>query len=77
MGESLVETGRPFRPYLSPACEDPMGLQRHDVQQRALMRHHLATAAWLPLLSPARESTPATYCPLPLHGLRWGALGKP
>ena len=41
------------------------------------MRHHLATAARLPLLSPARESTPVTYCPRPLHGLRWKALRKP
>ena len=49
----------------------------HDVQQRALMRHHLATAARLPLLPLARESTPVTYCPRPLHGLRWKALGKP
>ena len=49
----------------------------HDVQQRALMRHHLATAARLPLLPPARESTPVTYCPRPLHGLRCEALRKP
>ena len=41
------------------------------------MRHHLATAARLPLLPPARESTPVTYCPRPLRGLRWKALRKP
>ena len=41
------------------------------------MRHHLATAARLPLLPPARESTPVTYCPRPLRGLRWKAPGKP
>ena len=49
----------------------------HDVQQRALMRHHLTTAARLPLLPPARESTPVTYCPRPLHGFRCEALRKP
>ena len=41
------------------------------------MRHHLATAARLPLLPPAQESTPVTSCPRPLHGLRWEALRKP
>ena len=41
------------------------------------MRHHLATAARLPLLIPAGESTPVTYCPRPLHGFRWEALRKP
>jgi hypothetical protein len=25
---SLVETGRPIRPFLRPDCEDPMGLRR-------------------------------------------------
>ena len=49
----------------------------HDVQQRALVRHNLATAARLPMLPPARESTPVTYCPRPLHGLRWEAPRKP
>ena len=49
----------------------------HDVQQRALMRHHLATAARLPLLPQAQESTPATYCALPPHSFRWEALRKP
>ena len=41
------------------------------------MRHHLTTAARLPLLPPAQESTPVTYCPRPLHGFRWEALRKP
>ena len=41
------------------------------------MRHHLATAARLPLLPPARESTPVTYCPRPQHGFRWETLRKP
>ena len=41
------------------------------------MRHHLATAARLPLLPPAQESTPVTYCPRPLHGFRCEALRKP
>ena len=41
------------------------------------MRHHLTTAARLPLLPPAQESTPVTYCPRPLHGFRCGALRKP
>ena len=44
------------------------------MQQRALMRHHLATAARLSLLLPAQESPPVTYCPRPPHGLRWEAL---
>ena len=41
------------------------------------MRYHLATAARLTLLPPARESTPVTYCPRPLHGFRCEALRKP
>ena len=41
------------------------------------MRHHLATAARLPLLPPARESTPVTYCPHPPHGFKCEALRKP
>ena len=41
------------------------------------MRHHLATAARLPLFPPARESTPVTYCPHPLHGFKCEALRKP
>ena len=35
------------------------------------------TAARLPLLPPACESTPVTYCPRPLHSLRWEAPRKP
>ena len=41
------------------------------------MRHHLTTAARLPLLPPAQESTAVTYCPRPLHGFRCEALRKP
>ena len=41
------------------------------------MRHHITTAARLPLLPPAQESTTVTYCAHPPHGVKCEALRKP
>ena len=59
----------------------PLALRRasppHDMPQRALVRHGPATAARLPLLSPAQESTVTTCCPRPLHSFRREARIEP
>ena len=60
--------------------DHPLALRRasppHDMPQRALVRHGPATAARLPLLSPAQESTVPTCCPRTLHKIEAGSSDR-